>query len=88
MIQCMNRYVDYELGKIVRVYNDDLDKRTAENYEETHVAIDLDNGQVLDFADTIWSTYKDVSSGGQGFTICVRISEGHESKIESDFVDR
>eukprot|EP00171_Calliarthron_tuberculosum_P001684 IDg1684t1 len=81
-----NKYVAYHLEVLKRAYDDGLDLRTVENYDETHMILDLDNGRVLDFKGKKRVAYLDVSSGRDGFTGFMRLSGGQASKIERPLV--
>ena len=59
-----------------------MDPDTVENYDETHMVIDMDNGQVLDFQWNKFVTYAEVSSGQDCFTVCFRVSGANVGKIE------
>ncbi len=74
------------MGCLKRAYDDGLDEATIENHDETHMILDMDNEIVLDFSGTKRVSYNDVSNGRNCFTICFRISEGPERKIENLFV--
>lgn len=41
-----HRFLAYHLGVVKRKYDDGLDPSTVENYDETHMIIDMDNGRV------------------------------------------
>eukprot|EP00171_Calliarthron_tuberculosum_P009413 IDg9413t1 len=51
------KYVAYPLGIFKRAYDDGLDLSTVENYDETNMILDLDDGQVLDFKGKKRVTY-------------------------------
>lgn len=51
-----------------------LDPSTVENFNETHMVVDFDNRQVLDFQGTKHASCAEVPSGRDYFTVCFRIS--------------
>ena len=57
-----------------------------ENFDETHLVVDMDNGRVLDFQGSNRVTYLDVASGRDCFTVCMRISGGQNARIEKPLV--
>ncbi len=44
-----NKYIAYQLGWFKRSFKDRLDKTNVENYNETHMILDMDNGRRLTF---------------------------------------
>lgn len=85
-MQQIHRHVAHQLGELKREYENGLDQSTVENYDETHLVIDMETGRVLDFEGARRPTYLEVSSGGQGFTVAFRLSGGLNAKIEPAFV--
>lgn len=63
-----------------------LDEDDIENADETHFVINVDNGRTLGFCGTSEVKYADVVSGGEGFTMIVRLSGGRDSKVEAPFI--
>jgi len=82
----MHRHIAYHLGEMSRAYADGLDESTVENFDETHMILDMTDGKVLDFSGTKRVTYSQVSSGRVGFTVGLRISGGVQSRIEFPMV--
>lgn len=80
------KFLSHHLGVIKRMYEDGLDPSSVENYDETHMVLDLDNGQVLDFQGKKQVSYADVSSGRDCFTVCFRISAANGGKIEKPVI--
>jgi len=76
----------YLLGTIKREYDEGLDENDVENLDETHMIFDMDNGRVLDFSGKKRVTYQEISAGGQGFTVVVRISARNGGRIEVPMV--
>ena len=81
-----HQFVAYFLGKMKRAYEAGLDESTVENYDETYLLVDSDNGKVLDFQGKERVTYSEVSSGRDGFTVCMRITGGIASRIETPLI--
>ena len=81
-----NKFLAYRLGVLKRSYDRGMNSSTVENYDETHVMIDMDNGQVLNFKGTKKITYAEVASGRDCFTVCFRISGAGGGKIEKPVV--
>lgn len=63
-----------------------LDENDIENADETHFIINVDNGRTLGFCGDKEVKYADVVSGGEGFTMVVRISGGRDSRVEAPFL--
>ena len=59
-----------------------LDENYVENMDETHFVFNMDSGKTLGFIGNKTVKYADVSSGGEGMTMVVRISGGLEAKLE------
>lgn len=85
-IERNNKFLSHHLGVLKRMYDDGLDPSTVENYDETHMMIDMDNGCVLDFQGEKNVTYAEVSSGRDCFTVCFRISGRNGGRIEKPVV--
>ena len=81
-----NRYIAFHLGELKRSYDNGENPNTVENFDETHMIIDSENGHVLDFQGKKNVTYAEVSSGRDCFTICFRISGQGPGKIEKPLV--
>ena len=73
-VERKNKYLTYLLGILNLSYENVLDESTIENFDEAHVAVDMDNGRVLDFQGSKRVTYLDVASGRDYFRVCMRIS--------------
>lgn len=52
-----------------------------ENMDETHFAINMDNGHTLGFKGESKVNYVDVASGGMRMTLALRISGGTNSNL-------
>lgn len=63
-----------------------LEENDVENADETHFVINVDNGRTLGFCGSSEVKYADVVSGGDGFTMLVRLSGGRDSRIEYPFI--
>ena len=82
----IHKHIAHHLGIIKREFDEGLDESTVENFDETHMVIDMDNGHVLEFHGLKHVTYADVASARDCFTVCMRISGGPEGKIEKPSV--
>ena len=56
------------------------------NLDETHFMINMDNGKTLWFSGDQKIGYADVTSGGEGMTMVVRLSGGPCARIEEPFM--
>lgn len=75
------------LGRISELFaTNQIDENDVENADETSFAINFDNGKTLGFCGAAEVKYADVVSGGEGFTMLVRLSGGRDDKIEPSFV--
>ena len=74
--------VAYHLGEVHRAFLGGMDENTIENMDETHFVINVDDGSTLGFKGDTEVKYADVSSGGEGMTMCVRISGGVNARLE------
>ena len=43
------KYLSYHLSRLKRLYDNGSDESEVENFDETHMVVDMDNGRVLDF---------------------------------------
>ena len=77
-----NKYLSYFLGTLKRSYDNGFDESKIENFDETHVVIDMENGRLLDFIGSRRVTYLYVASGTDCFTVCMRILSGQSAQIE------
>ncbi len=76
--------IAYHLGKLERDFaSGDLDQAMVENMDETHFLINQDNHRTLGYVGDPNVNYADVSSGGEGMTMVLRISGGVNSKVEA-----
>ena len=57
-----------------------------ENFDETHIVVDMDNGRVKDFQGSNRVSYLDVVSGRDCFIARMRISSGQNARIEKPLV--
>lgn len=63
-----------------------VDESNLENADETHFIINVDNGKTLGFSGCDDVKYADVVSGGEGFTMVVRLSGGKQARVEPPFL--
>lgn len=86
--QCViNKRVAYFLGSIAReIQSGTLAEEDVENADETHFQINMDDGRTLGFRGDEHVKYADVTSGGEGMTMLVRISGGPRSFLEVPFM--
>ena len=70
----------------MREFDEGLDYSRVENFDETHMVIDMDNGRVLYFQGSKYLAYTDVARARDCFTVCMRISGGPQGKIEKTSV--
>ena len=82
----MEQTMAYLLGTLKRNYDDGLDCRCVENYDECHFLYDPDDGRCLAFVGTSRITFAQIASAGKGFTVCLRVSGGVDCKIEVPLV--
>lgn len=70
----LEKEVAYHLGAVKRAFDaGELDEDLVENVDETHFVVNMDNGRTLSFIGCSEVKYADVSSGGEGMTMMVRI---------------
>ena len=83
----IERRFSYTLGCIARaIQSGSIDDNDIENADETHFMINFDNGYTLGFRGDETVKYADVTSGGEGMTMMMRISGGTKSYIENPFM--
>lgn len=63
-----------------------MDENYVENCDETHFMINLDNGHTLGFSGEKEVKYADVVSGGEGFTMVVRLTGGRDARVAPPFM--
>lgn len=63
-----------------------VDENDLENADETHFVINVDNGRTLGFCGSSDVKYADVVSGGEGFTMMVRLTGGRDARIANPFL--
>ena len=63
-----------------------LKEEDIENADETQFVVNMDNGRTLGFRGDVEVRYADVTSGGEGMTMMVRISGGKDAKLENPFM--
>ena len=74
----------YHLGLLQRGFGTRIfDENLMENVDETHFAVNLDNGRTFGFRDDTTIKYPEVVSGGESMTMVIRISGGRRSMIEA-----
>ena len=81
-----HKFLAYHLGMMKRIYEEGIDTSTVENYDETNLVIDIDNGRVLEFQGEKTIIHANVASGRDCFTVCSRISAENGGKIEAPLV--
>lgn len=81
-----NKFMAYHLGVINPMYEDGLDPMTVENFDATHMVIDMDNGRVSEFQAKRHVSYAEVVSCRNCFTVCFRIPNLDGGKIEKPIV--
>ena len=70
------------LGRLQRAFaSGDLEEDGVANMEETHFIINIDNGKTLGFRGDEEVKYADVSSGGEGMTMVLKLTGGQHSKL-------
>ena len=63
-----------------------MDENDVENADETNFIINVDNGRTLGFSGDKEVKYADVVSGGEGFTMVVRLNGGPDVRIAAPFM--
>lgn len=63
-----------------------MDENDVENADETHFIINVDNGRTPGFSGDKEVKYADVVSGGEGFTMVVRLTGGRDARIAAPFM--
>lgn len=64
----------------------EMDENNVENADETHFVINVDNGRTLGFCGDTEVKYADVVSGGEGYTMLVRLTGGRDARIAAPFM--
>lgn len=83
----IEKRVAYFLGTIARdIQSGALAEENIENADETHFMINMDDGKTLGFRGDQQVKYADVTSGGEGITMMVRISGGADARVENPFM--
>lgn len=83
----IERRVAYFLGNVARQFSSgELVEENVENADETHFIINMDDGRTLGFGGDQSVKYADVTSGGEGMTMLVRISGGARAMVETPFM--
>ena len=73
----IDRGVAYFLGTIAKEFQSgQLDECNVDNADETHFLINMDNGRTLGFRGDEHVKCADVTCGGEGMTMMVRLSGG------------
>ena len=80
------KHIAHHLQSIKREFDEGLEESVVENFDETHMVIDMDNGHVLDFQFSKHVTCADLASARYCFTVCMRLSGGPQGKIEKPLV--
>lgn len=63
----------------------ELKEEMVENWDETHFVFNMNNGKTLGFVGDEKVKFADVSSGGEGITMLVRITGGPSAEIRPPF---
>ena len=63
-----------------------MDESPVENFDETHIGVDRDNGRVLDYQGSKRVPYLDAASGRDCFAVWMRILGGENARIEKPLV--
>lgn len=83
----LERKVAFHLGFLCRGFQSgEFQEDDFENADKTHFVFDFDNGRTLGFAGEDDIKYAEAVSGGDRFTMIVRISGGKYANIEAPFV--
>lgn len=73
----MEQEVQFHFGVFKRdFYRGELDQDLVENLDEIHFVVNMENGLSVSFVGKKEVKYADVSSGGVGMTMMVRITGG------------
>lgn len=79
--------MDFHLGEMCRAFGDKLlNEDVVENLDETHFMLNMDNSRTLGFVGDENVKYADVSSGGEGMAMVVRLTGGRDAQIEPPFL--
>lgn len=71
------------LGKMKKGFESgEYDENHMSNADETHFIINMDNGKTMGFCGDKEVKYADVTSGGEGMTMLIRLSGGRKARIE------
>ncbi len=65
---------------------EDLKQNMVENMDETHSIVDMNNHRTLGIWGAQKLNYADVASGGDGFTMVLRLRGGVNAKLEDPFL--
>lgn len=77
----------YNFGIISRLLtNEDMEEDLTDNIDEIHFVVNLENGKTLGFASPEDVKYAEITSGGHGITILVRITGGKIASIRPPFL--
>ena len=83
----IERRVAFFLGRLARDFQSGvLSDEVVENADETHFVFNQDDGKTLGFRGECDIKYADVTSGGEGMTMMVRITGGERSIIANPFI--
>jgi hypothetical protein len=76
--------VAYHLGDVGRRFKaGEMDENMAENVDEIHYIVNMDDGMTLGFVGDDQIKYADVVSGGEGMPMIVRLTGGPCAFIQS-----
>lgn len=85
--QKIKRRAAFFLGKVAREFQSEaLEDANVENPYETHFLFNMDNGLTPGFRGDESIKSADLTSGGEGMTMTVRISVGKGSLVENPFM--
>lgn len=85
--QRIERRVSFFLGTVARqLMSGELKEENVENSDETHFLINCDDGKTFGFRGEEEVRYMDVTSGGEGMTMMVRLTGGRDGRVANPFM--
>ena len=86
-IRFIEKTVAYLLRQLQRLFDiGDLNESMVENMDETHFIFNMDNQKALEIQGVQKVNYADVVSGGDDFTMVLRLCGGVNVKLEDLFL--
>ncbi len=83
----IERTVAYHLGQVQRLFEvGDMDENMVENMDETHFIYNMGDHKTLSIRGDKKVNYADVVSGGDGFTMALRLRGGVSARLEDPFL--